>query len=668
MGMLSFVVLCHFVWPLGSLAQNGALPAMPALSEESLLFQEIPSVFGASKYEQKLSEAPASVTIVTASEIKMYGYRTLSDILQSVRGFYTTYDRNYTYLGVRGFSAPGDYNARVLLLLDGHRINDEVYNAAPMGTEFPVDVDLIDRVEIIRGPSSSIYGANAFFAVINVITKRGRDLKGTEVSGEAGSYDTYKGRATYGNRFGNGLESLFSASYYDSGGQDLYFRKFDRPSTNNGVARNADGGEYYSFFTKHTFHDLTLEGVYQSREKGIPTASFGTIFNDPRTKATDEYALVDLKYEHVFDNQLELMARAYFDRYYYHGVYAYERTENDGFRGALIDKDYAKGDGAGTEVQITKTLFEKHKVLAGGEYRNSLRQDQAVYDVNPVFVYLDDERESSNWAVYLQDEYRILQSLILNAGVRYDWYETFGASINPRVGLIFLPHEKTVVKLLYGEAFRPPNAFELYYNDGFSIKPAIDLDPETIRTYELVWEQYINKLLRLSASGFYYKVDNLISLQSDPSDGVQVFENLEGVESKGVELELDGKWASGIEGRISYTFQNAEDTETGERLVNSPEHMAKLNVIFPLVKDKLFAGTELRYLSARETLKENEADGAFVANLTLFARDLYKGLDVSAGVYNLFDADYGNPGSPEHVQDIITQDGISFRIKVTYSF
>ena len=89
-------------------------------------------------------------------KFKRYGYRTLADILRSVRGFYVTNDRNYSYLGVRGFSRPGDYNARILLLVDGHRLNDNIFGAALIGTEFPLDVDLIERVEIIRGPSSSL--------------------------------------------------------------------------------------------------------------------------------------------------------------------------------------------------------------------------------------------------------------------------------------------------------------------------------------------------------------------------------------------------------------------------------------------------------------------------------------------------------------------------------
>jgi len=199
-----------FLTPLSSQAQSDSEPSSLPLTKETILFQEIPSVYGASKYEQKMTEAPSSVSIVTAAEIKKYGYRTLADILRSIRGFFVTYDRNYSYVGVRGFNRPGDYNSRVLLLIDGHRLNDNIYDSSYVGTEFILDVDLIDRVEIIRGPSSSIYGANAFFSVINVITKRGRNLKGAEVAGEAGTFETYKGRLSYGNKFRNGFEMLVS--------------------------------------------------------------------------------------------------------------------------------------------------------------------------------------------------------------------------------------------------------------------------------------------------------------------------------------------------------------------------------------------------------------------------------------------------------------------------
>src|SRR3984885_9534136 len=153
-------------------------------SLEDLMSIEIDSVYGASGFKQKVTEAPASVTIITSEDIQRYGYRTLADILRNVRGFYVSNDRNYSYLGVRGFGLPGNYNNGIALLVDGHRLNDNIFDAALIGTEFPLDVDLIDRVEVIRGPNSSLYVASAFLGVINVITKRGRDVQKVSVTGE----------------------------------------------------------------------------------------------------------------------------------------------------------------------------------------------------------------------------------------------------------------------------------------------------------------------------------------------------------------------------------------------------------------------------------------------------------------------------------------------------
>lgn len=179
----SLLLLAMSLWVPPALASG----SRSGLTGEDLLFQDIPSVLTASKYEQKVTEAPSSVSIVTAAEIRRYGYRTLADILRSVRGFYTTYDRQNQYLGVRGFGRPGDANTRILVLLDGARVNNNIFDVAGIGSEFNIDVDLIDRVEIVRGPGSSLYGSNAFFAVVNVITRRGRDLQGVELAAAAGS-------------------------------------------------------------------------------------------------------------------------------------------------------------------------------------------------------------------------------------------------------------------------------------------------------------------------------------------------------------------------------------------------------------------------------------------------------------------------------------------------
>ncbi len=214
--------------------------ALAHLSLEDLASLEVGTVYGASKHEQSVSEAPASVTIVTADDIRKFGYRTLTDVLGSVRGFYTTLDRAYSYLGIRGVNRPGDFGGRILITINGHRLNDPLYDQAFNGTEFPLDVDLIERVEVIRGPGSSLYGNNAFLAVINVVTRSGKDFKGAEASGAYASYDTYSGRVSYGNRFTNGVEVLASGTWFQSQGHDrLHFSEFD--TINHGNAEHLDG-------------------------------------------------------------------------------------------------------------------------------------------------------------------------------------------------------------------------------------------------------------------------------------------------------------------------------------------------------------------------------------------------------------------------------------------
>ncbi|MEQ1529653.1 MAG: TonB-dependent receptor plug domain-containing protein [Methylococcales bacterium] len=120
------------------------------------LFQDIPSVYSASKYEQKTTKAPASISIVTADEIKKWGYRTFADILASLKGFYTSNDRTNGFIGTRGVGLAADLNTRLLLLIDGHRFNNNILESFDASEGFPVDIDIIERLEIVRGPSSSL--------------------------------------------------------------------------------------------------------------------------------------------------------------------------------------------------------------------------------------------------------------------------------------------------------------------------------------------------------------------------------------------------------------------------------------------------------------------------------------------------------------------------------
>jgi outer membrane receptor for ferrienterochelin and colicins len=639
------------------------------LSLEELMAIKVDTVYGASKFQQKVTEAPSSITIITADEIEKYGYRTLSDVLQSVPGFYVTNDRNYSYVGMEGISRPTDYNTHLLIMIDGHRVNDNIFNGAYVGTEAILDVDLIERVEIIRGPGSSLYGTNAFLGVINIITKKGRDLKGAEISADAGSLQTYRGRATYGQQYASGLELLVSGTYYDSkGNRQLFFPEFNSPATNNGIAQNADGDQFQSAFLSASYRDFTLQSGYVSREKHVPTASYGTVFDDPRTKSTDSRAYTDLQYLRTIGDGWELNARAFYDWYWYHGISIYDYS-GAGTLPFTVNTDYEQGNWWGLDFSVSKRVAERHHITLGTEEIFNTKQLLGNYDEQPYFSYLYDLHTSFQSSVYLQDEIAIRKSLLLSAGARYDHYSTFGGTVNPRLGLIFSPQEDTDIKLLYGQAFRAPDDYELHNSDpsgGFEASP--NLHPETIKTTELVFEKYFWQHASLSASGFYNQIDHLISQGTDPANGMIHFANLDNVRNKGLEFQLSTKRPTGWEGRLSYTLQESHSSLSGETLSNSPRHLAKANLIVPLLPTKVFASFEGQEISRRLTVVDTEVGGSFVANATLYSKELLGKLRVSASAYNLLNKRYADPVGQEFQQPSIAQDGRTFRVKLTYPF
>ncbi len=628
---------------------------------------QVESVSGAARHLQKGTDAPASVTIVSAEEIRRYGYRTLGELLQSVPGFYRTYDRNYTYAAVRGFGRTGDYNSRILLLLDGHRLNDNIYDQALLGLEFPVDLDLIERVEVIHGPSSSLYGSNAFFAVLDVITRQGAAADGLEASLLGASQRTSGARLTFGKTFPQLGEMLLSASWRDSrGNRRLFFPEFDAPETNHGIAQDADRERLHQWFARLQLGEVTVQGVYGARQKGIPTASFGTVFNDSRERSTDRRGYLDTSYAHRFRKNWDLAARVYLDSYIYDADYPYmyhPQTSNQ----VILNHDYSNGAWWGEEVQLAKPFLSSHRLTVGSEFRDNFRQKQSNLDLEPFVVYLDSRPSSTVWALYAQDEYAIRKDLLLNASLRHDEDSVFGGTTNPRLGLIYNGHAGTTLKLLYGTAFRAPNAYELYYVNPASGLPNPNLRPETIRTAEIGLEQYVGERLLWNVRVFQSRIAHLIN-QVDAGGGLLYFQNGGSARTTGVELVSEFRLRSGLGGKFNYTYEHAIDPGSGELLRNAPLHLANANLLAPLLAGKLTAGLDLHVVSSRQTLAGNPADAFVLANLTLLSTDWLPGLELSGTIYNLLDSRYGYPGGEEHAQDILYQDGTTGRFKISYRF
>ncbi len=670
--------LCLLISVANSRADGTNQPDLTALSLSALMKIQIPQVVTASKFEQPATEAPSSVTVITSDEIKRYGWRTVGDILESVQGFYISYDRNYDYLGASGVNLGDTPNNRVLVLINGHRINNDLNDSAYVDTAFPLDVDLIDHIEIVRGPGSVLYGNNAFLGVINVITRQGNQVNGVEESGMYGSYNAWSGRVTLGdqltNGFANGLQFLLSGTIYNSDGpENLFYPQFNTPSQNNGVAHNMDADGFGSFFGSISYKDFTLEGGYIDRDKVNPTAQYGTTFDDSRFQTDDQRSYVTLKYAHKFSDTFDLSANLYYDRSDYQIDYP-EPLFGPAPAPDLLEVQEA-GQWAGGEIQLDKKIWNRHMITVGAEYRDDFKQTANAYELEPTYAQagsVQDQRE--NIGVFAQGDFLIVTNLHLDAGIRfdqsYDEQDHFSPSWSPRAALIYNPLPQTTLKFIYGKAFRDPSFYELSQLAAANIEP----QPESIDSYEVVYEQGIGKHLRTSISGYYDQMHNLINVQSE------AFTNIN-VDTMGTELALEGKWGNdgNIITRASYTLQHSEDLTDGGGLSDSPMHMLKFNASAPLpaLRNKVFAGLEVEYTSRSQTIQyvvhQGEENGGYVpgytvVNFTLFSQNLVKNLDISASIYNLLDKTYYEPASQVHIQNAIQQDGRTFQVKLTYRF
>jgi outer membrane cobalamin receptor len=615
------------------------------MSMEQLM--EVELVYAAARRAQSLRDAPSAVTVVTADEIRRQGYRTLADLLRALPSFFVTYDRNYTYVGTRGFGRPGDFNSRVLLLLNGVRVNDNGYDSMYVGNEALVDLDLVERVEVVRGPAASLYGNSAFFAVINVVTRSGAQMGGGEVTAAAGGAGTVDGRASYGGRTSSGVDFLVSASALHSEGADLSFPEFAQEQ--EGRAVGLDGEEARRLFASATWRGLSLQVARSWRDKEIPTASYGTVFGSPDTRTHDVTSQVALQFERKVA-ETQLAARAYHGRYSYSGRYAQYETASytDGFEGAWWV----------LEASAVRPLGARHLLTVGAEGQWNARQDQrGGYEGSADDIAV--RASGTRWSAFAQDEIKLLEGLRLHVGVRHDGAAAFGGHTSPRVALV---HTSGVgaVKLLYGSAFRAPNEYELHY---YPEHPA--LRPETIRTAELVWERPLGSAARTTVSVFDNRIANLLTITGEDDD--LHFYNAGRIHSRGFETGLEWRRPRGLRSRLSYSLQKTVSTD-GDILSNSPRHMAKVDVDAPLLGGRVWAGVNAQYTSRRGTLSGASVAGYTRANLTLTAPRLFRHLDLTASVHNVFDVRYADPGSEEHRQDALEQDGRSLRVKAVWTF
>ena len=624
-------------------------------------------VVTASKYEQSIKDAPSSITVITANDIETYGYQTLSEILNSIRGYYITNDRNYEYAGVRGFGEPTNYNKRYLILIDGHTMNENFYGQGWIGNDLGLNPEDIERVEVVRGPGSALYGTGAMLCVINIITKK---TKGFKISNQIGSYGKYVEKAYWGEELKNGLKLNVSGIWGDVKGQNLYLDKY-KDSANGGIAKNLDWEKYYGLYAKAEYKNLSVYAFLDSRKKAVPTASFGTVFNNPDYTTLDERQYIDARYDKDLDSNKKVFIRGYLDRYHYAADYPYSS-------GDQFETNFEGWYGA--EGRFQWNLTSKNTFIAGGEYQNIFKDNYKQWDNSNTFYNKD--FPFSTISVYLQDEYKILNNLTVIAGGRYIKHSEIGEKLLPRFSVIYSPFKTGTIKLMYGDAFRAPNIYERSYESVGDLQIAnLNLKPENVKSYELNYEQEIGEMLIAKVSVFKNYFYDLIQSSNvhlqvpiyDPFQNINVYDvsqftNSGKITAEGVDISLHAKFKSGLGAYANFSLQNARDSKSDSAISNSPQQITKAGINMKVLR-YFYVAAEIYNETYRITVNNTKTSGFMIANMNISTVQIYEHLKLSFKVYNLFNKHYDNPGGLELLQpSVVTQNGRNYLLNISYEF
>jgi outer membrane receptor for ferrienterochelin and colicins len=630
-------------------------------SSDELLFTKLPVVEAATLHAQTLEEAPASVTIVTAADIRKFGYHTLREALASVRGFYFTNDRLYDYSGVRGLAIPGDYNSRFLVMLNGHPLTENIYNSNNFfGQDFGLDMDLVERIEIIRGPSSALYGSNGMLANINVVTKSPVDVPKFRASVEAGSFGERKAQLSSSLDLGHGANLLLSTSVFNYGGRSLYYPEYDTPENDNGMAHRVEAQKGYHTFANLVWGRWNFTGYFNSCEKLVPVGGGGSIFDSHGARERDSRNFAGVNYTRELGSSSKLHWRMHYDQYRYDDRWDYP------IEGDLVEdnRTWAWGDWLSSQMDVSVPVAKAGTLTMGVQGTLEFRSRQLNADVSPEpGVILDINTPDRMGAIFAQQEWNLGRDWTAYFGLRFDHSKNFGNFASPRLALVYHPSGPTSYKLVYGRPFRNPSSFERYYDDGLSYAANPLLARETAQAFEVSVERKLHESLRALVNAYYYQLSGVIQGQWI-SDELMQYWNSGARRSTGIEFEVWGKPVWWLEAGGSFVLQRASDADFGHSLPNAPRRLGKAQAAVPLLRNKVYLSAAFQYLSPRTTVGGAWVRPVELADITLSTIRLFRGYDVVVGLRNALNWQYDQP--VDLSVDRIRANGRTFFVKLIW--
>lgn len=648
-----------------SAVSSTSAPALPPVEDapELMLFNDIPVVVAAGKREQTQQQAPASVSVITADDIQTFGYDSLAEALRNQRSFFLHTDGLNWFLGVRGFQRPGEWNARILVTVDGRPTNDLIYGQSHIDEDFVAPVEAMKQIEIIRGPGSALYGTNAVFSVINVVTKDGADINGAQVRLEGGNKDTGRASVLYGQVLPGGWDIMACVTGYTTAGDsDIVYSGVNDAAHDFGHIHDSDHSNAESALIKVKKGDLTLTLDYETRIQGNRSATYLTSFYDPGNMH-EVRSNMTLKYDHEIQPGQSVHAMFFNSQYTYHQgwlqaatppvpAYQYYTIGNDAWLGEEVRYDW----------QINPALH----FLAGADGKQSLFAHQNDYDTLSGTV-LNVPASTNQQGVFVEGEYKFADWLSITAGGREDTIQRIGTSLSPRAAAILNPTKDDTVKLLYGRAFRTPNLYELLYSSPGSNTPNPYLKPEICDTYEVVWDRDFKDGLRTTVDGYLWRLGHGMENYTY-TDGSLQTRNGPTEWAHGFEVEVDRRLGNGTSLRAYGSYTRAE--ASGNRLLDSPEWIVGAALVVLVYKNNTFLSIEPQVVGQMKDDRGNYVAPTYLTNVVLTSKDIIRGWDLQLGAYGLFadDARMVRDGPFNQYQNTLNYPLTQYMVSLTHRF
>lgn len=687
------LLLASFSW--STLAHAGT-------SEEEELAQAFggqPMVSIATGSRQLVSRAPSVATVITATDIQAMGATDLDDVLETVPGIHvsrTTQGYTASY-GIRGINL--GLNPQVLMLINGVPITSN-FSGNRGNAMGGMPVDDIARIEVLRGPGSALYGADALAGVINIITKTADDLHGTTVGARTGSFSTHDAWVLHGGQWG-----AITVAGYLRVGSTVGARSTIEADAQTGLDRLT--GTHASLAPGPVNNgrdsiDAALDLSHgnwrwrlnmQDRDR-IGTGAGIASALDPVGTNRSQRLTSDLSYDNntwvpnwAFNAQL---SSVHYSERSDLVLFPPGATLGGTFTDGMIGNPYKWERHDRLQGTATYSGWQQHRMRLGlgAEFADLYKVKESknfnpgftpigtgsradVVDVSDTAPFLRPHSRQLHY-VYAQDEWSMSRDWTLTAGLRHDRYSDFGNTTNPRLALVWDAAYNVTAKLMGGTAFRAPSFTELYAINNPVVQGNPDLQPEKIKTVEAAISWQASPQWQLGANVFHYQMDNIIQLVGT------LYQNTGKLTGNG--LELESSWTVNKKLRLSgnYSYQYSVDGANDHDAGNAPHHQIYARADWRMLPDWSLH-TQVNWISDQtRVLADTRPNlrGYNTVDLTLRSERESKGWNVAMSVRNLFNATVREPSaydfSPGQPFISLPNDypmpGRSFYVQGTYTF